>query len=381
MAAPFTSSSVDVACCGLGHRVQFRSADLSAVAGTREHDLEVYPRFVNGWIGVAPGQTVLGTPGTWVVDQKPHYLRVSGDDTFRLTGIANGGTITLVTTAGVGTAALSLGVVSGTTVNVVLATTGGVITTTWALLAAFLTAQPSVAAIFSSAAVGPHVGTLLAWVGTSTGYVGDQTQKGSWTITRGADKFIATADAAGKAITVAFTGGVSQLLAVTSVVGNTINVKLGTNSSSVVTSTFDQVKTLLNGTASSAALLDVTTTGPTTGTTLMALGDGFTTAFPALGTAHSYATHIRDDTVTAIPPLLSMTLIGPVVAGGPATYGSFALSTPDAASKLIVGGWISVTELIRIARAANPSLTYVYLRVDDPSTGFQLNRVGWEWRA
>lgn len=371
-------------CCGLSHRCLFKTADRTgAGVGARTHDIEVYPRFANGYIALAPDFMGLVTPGNWDPDEKAHYTQTSTVNTFTLTGVADGATITLVTTSQAGNNSLTLTSVVGNTITIDLDTSAGVITTTWSALATFMNAQPTVAAIVAAAAAGADVGTLLMTAATRKAYPGDQTKKSSYTLTHGSDSLVLESVSAGAIITVNLAGGNNQALAVSSVSGNTINIQLETNGSGVSLSTIDEVVALINGHVGASAIAVASAVGATTDATLVTVTDDFVTAFPWAPRTKALTIQIQDDAFTNISPALGATITGSVTLNeSEPTAAVFTLSPPDL-DLVDASGRIDVAELIAVARAAVPDLTKVLLHVTDAASpsGYQLNYLGWEWHA
>lgn len=371
-------------CCGTPHRVLFRTADRTgASAGARTHDIEVYPRFVNGFISVAPDFVDFVTAANWNPDEKGKYTRTSTVNTFTLTSVADGATVTLVLTNPGGTAAIALTSVVGNTITIALGVSSGVITTTWAALATFMNAQPTVAAVASAAVSGADTGTLLMTAGTFMAYPGDQTKVSSYTLTHSANSLILTSVNTGAIITVNFAGGTSQALAVSSVSGNTINIQLETDGGGVSLSSIDDVVALINGHGGASAIAEAAASGSATDTTLVLAADDFVTAFPWAPRTKTLTVQIQDDAFDAISPALGITLTGSLTADeSDLTAGVFTIS-PANADLVDAAGRINVAELISIARTAVPDLTKVILHITDSATpaGYQLDAVGWEWHA
>lgn len=371
-------------CCGTPHRVLFRTSDRTgASAGARTHDIEVYPRFVNGFISVAPDFVDFVTAANWNPNEKGIYTRTSTVNTFTLTSVADGATVTLVLTNPGGTAAIALTSVVGNVITIALGVSSGVITTTWAALATFMNAQGTVAAVAAAAVSGADTGTLLMTAGTFMAYPGDQTKVSSYTLTTSGNSFTLVSDNVGAVITLNLAGGTSQALAVSSVSGNTINVQLATNGSGVSTTTMDALVTLINGHGGASAIATASASGSATASTIVATTDDFVTAFPWAPRTKTLTVEIQDDAFDAISPALGITLTGSLTADdSDLTAGVFTIS-PANADLVDAAGRIDVAELIAIARAAVPDLTKVILHITDSATpaGYQLDAIGWEWHA
>lgn len=377
------STIEDIPCCGISHRVTFLTADRTGASGARTHDIEVYPRFVQGYISLVPELIEVATAASWEPNEKALYTRTSTVNTFTLTGITDAANITLVTVNAGGSVALALTSVVGNVITVQLATTAGVITTTWDALATFLNAQPTVAAIVTAAAMGADIGTLLFTAGTVVAYPGDQTAKSSYTLTHSSNSLILESAVAGAVVTVNLAGGTSQTLAVSSVSGNTINIQLGTNGSGVSTSSIDDVVDLINNDVGASAVAVASASGAATDTTLVLATDDFLTIFPLVARTKGLTIKIQDDAFTDISPALTATITGGTVANGQSlTSAVFAIS-PTNTEWVDADGRISVTKLIAVARAAVPDLTKIILHISNANSpvGYQFNALGWEWHA
>ena len=373
----------DIPCCGIAHRVTFQTADRTGASGARTHDIEVYPRFVQGYIGLVPELTEVATGASWEPNEKALYTRTSTVNTFTLTGINDADNITLVAVNAGGTVALALTSVVGNVITVRLATTAGVITTTWDDLKTFLNAQPTVAAIVTAAASGADIGTLLWTAGTVVAYPGDQTAKSSYTLTHSSNSLILESVSVGAVITVNFAGGTSQTLAVSSVSGNTINIQLRTDGGGVSTSSIDDVVDLINNDVGASAIALASASGSATDATLVLATDDFLTIFPLVARTKGLTIQIQDDAFTGISPALTATITGGTVANGQTLESAVFGISPSNSDWVDALGRISVTKLIATARAAVPDLTKVILHISNANspTGYQFNTLGWEWHA